>query len=83
VFIAEQHDGELDTHPILRVADSTSFAPSRPLDLEREFTPQHWGMVEAIARDPDGRRVSLQAPVPPGVESVDADTHHEEKYGTH
>ena len=83
VFIAEQHEGELETHPILRVADSTSFAPTRELDVQRPFEPQHWGMVEAIVRDPDGRPVSLQAPLPPGVEAIDADAHHEEKYGSH
>ena len=30
----------------------------------------------------DGRKVSLQAPVPEGVEAPDADVHHHDKYGT-
>ena len=60
VFIAEQHDGPLETHPILGVADSTAFTPA--LDFARPFEPQHWGVVEALVRDPDGRVVSLQAP---------------------
>jgi hypothetical protein len=64
VFIAEQHDGELETHPILRVDDAASFAPSRTPDYAQPFTSQHWGVLEAIVRDPDGRRVSLQAPAP-------------------
>src|SRR5204863_8303191 len=29
VFISEQHDADLETHPILWVADSTTFAPDR------------------------------------------------------
>jgi hypothetical protein len=81
VFINEQHDGDLQTHPILRVADSTSFAPSRPAEFAQPFTPQHWGVVEAHVLDPDGRHVSLQAPVPEGVATPDADAHHDEKYG--
>jgi hypothetical protein len=63
VFIAEQHDKELTAHPILQVADSASFAPkATTLNFDRPFQPQHWGVVEAIIKDPDGREVSLQAP---------------------
>ena len=64
VFISEQHDGDLQTHPILGVADAAAFAPDRPADVARPFTPQHWGVTEALVRDPDGRIVSLQAPLP-------------------
>ena len=83
VFINEQHDAPLETHPVLRVADSIAFAPDRTPDFASPFTPQHWGVVEAIIRDPDGRRISLQAPVPAGVTAPDIDAHHNEKYGTH
>lgn len=82
VFINEQHDRELETHPILRVADATAFRPRRPPEFAEPFTPQHWGVVEALVRDPDGRNVSLQAPVPEGVEGLDAEEHHRERYGT-
>ena len=81
VFVNEQLDTPLETHPILRVADSTAFAPDRGPDFVTPFTPQHWGVVEAIIRDPDGRGVSLQAPVPDGVTAPDTDTHHKAKYG--
>ncbi|HEV2369726.1 MAG TPA: hypothetical protein VGR90_07610 [Acidimicrobiales bacterium] len=81
VFINEQHDAELGTHPILGVADATAFAPDRPAEFAQPFTPQHWGVVEALIRDPDGRPVSLQAPVPAGVVAPDADAHHHDKYG--
>ena len=81
MFINEQQDAELETHPILRVADSTTFAPDRAPDFAQPFTPEHWGVVEALLRDPDGRNVSLQAPLPEGVTAPDADAHHEAKYG--
>jgi hypothetical protein len=81
VFIAEQHDGELETHPILGVADAGAFAPDRTPDFAMPFTPQHWNVLEAHVRDPDGRVVSLQAPVPEGQSAPDADAHHAEKYG--
>jgi hypothetical protein len=81
VFIAEQQDAPLETHPILGVSDSLAFAPDRAPDFAQPFTPQHWGVVEAWIRDPDGRNVSLQGPLPAGVSAPDADAHHEEKYG--
>jgi len=70
VFIAERPDGELGWHPILGVADAAAFAPARALDYLRPFTEQHWGVTEALVRDPDGREVSLQAPLPEGDEGV-------------
>ena len=82
VFINEQLEAELTTHPILRVADATRFAPERPVEVARPFTPQHWGVVEAVILDPDRREVSLQAPVPEGVTAPDEATHHHEKYGS-
>jgi hypothetical protein len=72
----------LKTYPILRVADADAFAPKRPLDFLQPFTAQHWDVVEALVRDPDGRTVSLQAPLPKGVSAPDADAHHEHKYGS-
>jgi hypothetical protein len=66
VFIAEQQGEPLETHPILHVADAAAFAPRRPPDYARPFEPQHWGVVEALLRDPDGRMVSLQAPMADG-----------------
>ena len=81
IFIAEQQGGELETHPILGLADSTGFAPDREPDYARPFTPQHWGVVEALLRDPDGRHVSLQAPADDRTAAPDADSHHADKYG--
>lgn len=68
VFIAEQLDRELETHPILGVADAAAFAPARQPTYAKPFTPEHWGVLEATLLDPDGRPVSLQAPLPEGAE---------------
>ncbi|OAI40691.1 hypothetical protein AYO38_05405 [bacterium SCGC AG-212-C10] len=76
LFIAEQHEGELETHPILRVADAGAFAPQRPVDFVHPFEPRHWAAMEAVIRDPDGRNVSLQAPLPEGVAVPHSDHHH-------
>jgi hypothetical protein len=82
VFINEQHGAELATHPILHVADATAFAPDRPADFAEPFRPQHWGVMEALVRDPDGRVVALQAPLPAGLAAPDMNAHHQEKYGS-
>jgi len=82
VFINERHDAELRTYPILGVADANAFAPDRPADYAEPFTPQHWGKMEALVRDPDDRLVALQAPLPAGLAAPDMDAHHQEKYGS-
>ena len=80
VFIDEQQVEELEIHPILSVRDAAAFSPQRPVDFAKEFTPEHWGMLEAVILDPDGRPVSLQAPLPLGTVAPDADAHHADKY---
>ena len=82
VFINEELEGEPEMRPILSVADASAFEPTRTPDFAQPFVAQHWGVMEAVIRDPDGRHVHLQAPVPEGVAVPDADAHHEEKYGT-
>ncbi|MFZ1490038.1 MAG: hypothetical protein WAS51_08860 [Ilumatobacteraceae bacterium] len=82
VFVSEQHESDLTTQPILRVADSTAFLPDPPADFAKPFTPEHWGVVEALVRDPDGRIVSLHAPLPDGVDAPDATAHHSDKYSS-
>jgi hypothetical protein len=68
VFVAERPIGrDLTTHPILRVADSSTFEAPPAAEVTTPFTPQHWGVVELFLRDPDGRALSFQAPLPDGV----------------
>jgi hypothetical protein len=80
-FIREQHDGDLVIRPVLRVPDATAFAPDREPDFAQRFAAQHWGVAEALIRDPDGRTVALEAPVPEGVTAADGPDRHEEAGG--
>lgn len=80
IFVAEV-DTTPELHPVLGVEDAAAFQPSRPLDVAEEFAPTHWGTLEAVVRDPDGRLVRLSASLPEGMTAPDADAHHEEKYG--
>lgn len=75
VFIREQHDADLENYPVLRVADSTAFAPSRVPEFAQPFMAQHWGVSEALIVDPDGRKVSLEAPIPDDVQVPGASAH--------
>ncbi|MFC5144754.1 VOC family protein [Streptomyces aureoversilis] len=63
VFIVEQHERELATHPVLKVADAEAFAPDRAPEFAQQFTPTHWGVQQALVRDPDGRIVALESPL--------------------
>ncbi|MEU5187994.1 VOC family protein [Streptomyces klenkii] len=63
VCIVEQHERELVTHPVLKVADAETFAPGRAPDFAQRFTPTHWGVRQALVRDPDGRIVALESPL--------------------
>jgi hypothetical protein len=68
LFVAERPaTQELETYPILVVEDSTTFVPPTAGTVDRPFTPQHWDVVEALLHDPDGRHVSVHAPLPDGV----------------
>jgi len=64
VFIAERDDGELRIQLSFKVADAAAFAPNAAVDLVQPFTPQHWGVLQAVVRDPDGREFGLNAPGP-------------------
>ncbi|MFQ5558706.1 MAG: VOC family protein [Acidimicrobiales bacterium] len=83
VLIAEQDDPDvaLRTHPILGVADCTDFHPDPAPMYVRSFVPEHWGVAEAVIADPDGREISLQAPVPHGAAVPDIDEHHRTEHG--
>jgi hypothetical protein len=68
LFLAEQPEGvELELQPIVAVPDADDFEAPHAGSVERPFTAQHWNVLEMLLRDPDDRRVSLQAPLPEGV----------------
>ena len=70
LFLAERPESHvLEMHPIVRCPDSTSFEAPAGAPVDKPFTPEHWGVVEMLVRDPDGRRVSIQAPLPAGVDA--------------
>jgi hypothetical protein len=68
LFIAEvpaEHDAQIQ--PMLGLDSADGFEPPSSATIERPFAAQHWGVMEMMLRDPDGRRVSLQAPLPKEV----------------
>jgi hypothetical protein len=70
LFVAERPaDRELETYPVVAVEDADAFRQTAPVSIDEPFAPQHWQRMEGFAYDPDGRRISLQAPLPAGVEA--------------
>ena len=65
LFIAERPSGHaLQVVPMVSVADAAKFAPPSSGSVVREFEPQHWHVLEMLLADPDGRQLSVQAPLP-------------------
>jgi hypothetical protein len=70
LFVAERPDAtQLEWHPIVGVTDAGAFEPPAAGEVEQPFTAQHWQVMEMMLRDPDGRHVSVQAPLPAGVDA--------------
>ena len=70
IFLVEQPDREaLQVVPIVGVEECATFTPPPAGTVERGFEAQHWGVSEMLMLDPDDRRISLQGPLPPGVEA--------------
>lgn len=70
VYLIEQPDGEdLEIRPIVAIDDSATFTPPAAGTVERGFEPQHWGVSEMLLLDPDRRGISIQGPLPDGVEA--------------
>jgi catechol 2,3-dioxygenase-like lactoylglutathione lyase family enzyme len=55
--------------PLLPVEDAEAFEPPRGGTVERPFAPQRWGALELLLVDPDGNRLSVQAPQPDSEEA--------------
>jgi hypothetical protein len=54
---------------MLTVADPAKFSPPSTGTVIRPFEPQHWHVLELLLSDPDGRELSVQAPLPNTKES--------------
>lgn len=65
LFVAERAPGTpLQLQPMLEVGDASAFTPPSAGSVVRPFEAQHWGVVELLLADPDGRALSVQAPLP-------------------
>ena len=65
LFIAERAEGaSLSLQPMLVASEAAAFTPPGSGTVVRPFEVQHWGVLELLLADPDGRRVSVQAPLP-------------------
>ena len=70
VFIAEHLDTEApQAWPVIVASDASEFEPPGSGDVEQAFEARHWAVMEALLRDADGHRISVQAPIPEGVEA--------------
>ncbi len=65
LFVTER-TAPLAQHLCMGIDDSEQF-PLDGLKVDKPWTAEHWDVMEALVRDPDGRAVSLQAPLPTDV----------------
>jgi hypothetical protein len=49
--------------PVLSVTDAAAFTPPSSGTVVRPFEAQHWHVRELLLADPDGRALSVQAPL--------------------
>lgn len=69
LFVAERPEGtSLRFQPILSVRDSNQFTPPASGTVVRPFQPQHWGVLQLLLADPDGRQLNVHAPLPPDAQ---------------
>jgi len=65
LFIAERPKSRpVAVAPVLFVPDVAKFKTPPTATVVRPFTRTHWGSMEMILKDPDGRMLSIQGPVP-------------------
>jgi hypothetical protein len=67
LFIAERpSDQALKVVLAVGVADAKAFVPPSAGTVVQPFEPQHWPVLELVLADPDGRQISVHAPLPDG-----------------
>lgn len=70
IFIAERPEGApLQLQPMLAVRDAAAFSAPDSGSVLRTFAAQHWNVLEMLLADPDGRCLSVQAPLPQGAQA--------------
>ena len=69
VYLIEQPSTEgLEVRPIVAIDDITAFRTPTAGSVHRGFEPQHWGVSEMLLLDPDQRPISIQGPLPEGID---------------
>lgn len=64
LFVIERPDGPApEIQPIVGARDKEAFEPPAAGTVEEPFTQMSWGVSQMVLRDPDGRAVSVQAPL--------------------
>ena len=70
IFLAERPVGQrLEFYPVVTADDSMTFEAPKAGTVERPFVAQHWQVMEQMLLDPDGRRLSIQTPLPAGMKA--------------
>jgi hypothetical protein len=69
LFIVERPDPHPEIQPLVATSDTDGFEPPLAGTIEQPFTDMHWGAAQMLLRDPDGRHVSIQAPLSPAAGS--------------
>jgi hypothetical protein len=65
LFIAERPaDHALQVVLGVSVTDAAQFNPPRAGTVARPFEKQHWPALQMLLADPDGRQLSVEAPLP-------------------
>jgi hypothetical protein len=64
LFIAERPpEHVLQVVPGLSVENATTFVPPSNSSVKRPFIEEHWGAMQMLLVDPDGREVAIEAPL--------------------
>jgi hypothetical protein len=70
VFVAEHPQANPpEMYPVVIAEAAATFEAPTAGSVEESFAERHWNVMEAVLRDPDGRHVSVQAPLPGAVDA--------------
>jgi hypothetical protein len=68
LFIAERPPSQaLKVVPGLSVEDAAAFTAPSSGGVKRPFIEEHWGVMQMLLSDPDGREISVEAPLKKGA----------------
>jgi hypothetical protein len=71
IFIAERpHTQALRVVPALAVKDPKQFTPPSSATVVHPFEKQHWPTLQMMLKDPDGREVGVNAPLPESEQAI-------------